>query len=204
MRNLSSEGNPMTRSGRVSRAWALVALAMSVAAIAAVSFIGVTYPLSSVPIFYQSSNAWDSTTSGGIGGEVKVFLADSTVRVGSVVFISSRGHVKGSATLADFNATAGVVVGGDSTSMQIPLTIADTGIVAAKVNNKVIVMTRGRYWVLDSALNSHVIGGQIRGSGLNQRAALKPAALDSLSRVFARVVDTTGTGSTVLAQINVR
>lgn len=194
----------MYTTSRVRRAGVLGALVGVVLAVAGFGLFGVKTPARGVPIFYFASSGFDSLKAGGIGGEVKVYLADSTVRVGAPVFISSRGHVKGSATLADFNATAGVVVGGDSTGMQIPLTIADTGIVAAKQNNKVLVMVQGRYWVLDSALNSHSIGGQIRGSGTNQRAALKPAPLDSLNRVFGRVVDTTGTGSAVLVQINVR
>lgn len=162
-----------------------------------------TVPVRVLGPFYTSPVAFSATTGGQIGCQVQYYVADDSSRIGQIVYHSDNNEVKPSATLADYNKIAGVVVGGTRTNMQASVSVADTSTLAATAGQNVIVCVRGRFWVLDSA-GADAPGVMLRPSGTAGRAAAALAAIDSNSRNFGRVIDTMLAGKAGLVQINVK
>lgn len=162
-----------------------------------------TVPVRIAGPFLTTPVAFDSATGSQIGCQVQYYIASDSSRIGQLVFHSGHNTVKPSATLADYNKIAGVVVGGTRTNMQASIAVADTSTLAAINGQRVIVCVRGRYWVLDSA-GGDGPGIILRPSGTAGRAAAALAAIDSNSRNFGRVIDTIIGGKTGLVQINVK
>src|SRR5678810_561659 len=68
--------------------------------------------------YYNTTEKYSASLGGQAGGEVRIFLNGvDTLIVGDVVYISANNTVRKSATLANYNKVAGVVVGGTKTNM---------------------------------------------------------------------------------------
>lgn len=170
--------------------------------------LATTVQIRQVGPFYRTPWPFDSaitaTAGTAIGGRVQYYLAGDSVRIGNVVFLSARNTVKASATLTDFNnKTMGVVVGGTRTNMEASVAVADTSTLAAIAGERVIVLTHGRYWLLDSNA-AGAPGTVVRGSGTAGRVAARLASIDSFNRNFAVAVDTIIAGKAFLAEIGIR
>ena len=182
----------------------ILGLLGAVAFVSAASvFLATTVPVRVIGPFFTSTTAFDSATGAQWGCRVQYYIASDSVRIGQIVYHSGHNTVAASATLANYNKIAGVVVGGTRTNMQASVTVADTSTLAATANQRAIVCYSGRYWVLDSA-GGDGPGIVLRPSGTAGRAAAALAAIDSNSRNFGRVIDTIIGGKTGLVQINVR
>jgi hypothetical protein len=162
-----------------------------------------TVPVRIVGPFFTTPIAFDSATGQQIGGQVQYYIASDSVRIGQLVYHSGHNTVAASATLANYNKIAGVVIGGTRQGMQASIAVADTSTLAATNGQRAIVLVRGRFWVLDSA-GGDGPGIVLRPSGTAGRAAAALAAIDSNSRNFGRVIDTIIGGKTGLVQINVK
>lgn len=158
--------------------------------------------------FYTSPMPFDSAAGNQVGGHVQYYLAADSCRIGQLVALTSARSVKPSGTLTDYNKLVGVVVGGTRTGMQASLSVNDTSTLAATVNQRVIVMDAGRYWMLDSVvaigpglLVSPALGGSLTADGRMKQA---PAIIDSFYRYIGRTVDTALAGKAVLVQFYIK
>lgn len=168
-----------------------------------------TVPIRTVGPFYTTAYAFDSATGQQVGGWVQTYLAADTVWTGQYVAMTANRAVKASATLTDYNKSVGVAVGGTQTSMKAALLSTDTFTIAALPNQKVLVLRRGRTWVLDSAGGPGITGGTLVGPALgsagarnNGRIKALPAIIDSFYRVLGRSVDTVQGGKAGLIDVS--
>lgn len=204
----------MNRFIRALSVLILFAASVAFASTAALSYVNITR----IGTYWNTSQAYDSVLGGQPGGKVVTYLCDSTTSqallTGDVVYISRNNMVAKSATIANYNTVAGVVVGGSRTNMQAAQAITNfandtsclaTGSGGAWQNNKVLVLTNGRTWVkVDAAagippgtllLPSTTTAGKVKGNA---------ASLDSLQRTIGRIVDTGIVSTQVLANINIK
>lgn len=168
-----------------------------------------TVPVRVLGPFYTTPVAWDSTNALQVGCHVQYYLVATTdtLKIGQIAYVSSKNTVAHSATLANYNAIAGVVVGGASTSMQASYVVGDTSTTAALPSKRVIICDEGRAWVLVDTGPGIAPGLMVQPStraGMGGRLTTKAAPIDSLSRTFGRLVDTAIAGKAVLVQVRVR
>lgn len=168
-----------------------------------------TVPVRVLGPFYTTPVAWDSTSSLQVGCHVQYYLSatNDSPRIGQAVYVSAKNTVSHSATLANYNAIAGIVVGGTRTSMQASYVVGDTSTLVATTGQRVIVCDEGRAWVLVDTGPGVAPGLAVQPStraGMAGRLTTKAAPIDSLSRVFGRLVDTAIAGKAVLVQVRVR
>jgi hypothetical protein len=86
-----------------------------------------------------------------VGGTVLRFTAAAALNVGDAVFVSAANTVNKSATTADYQKFAGVVVGGTNTYMGCCSSTTDVGVSAADANEEVLVQVNGRVYVVAAA-----------------------------------------------------
>lgn len=87
-----------------------------------------------------------------VGGHTRLFSAGATLNVGDVVYLSAANTVNKSATAGTvLGKVQGVVVGGYRTDMRALTRKLDIGTQAALVNEAVIVLWAGKYWVVSDA-----------------------------------------------------
>lgn len=182
--------------------------ALIVSAFSATMFL-TTVPVRVLGPFYTTPVAWDSTSALQVGCHVQYYLSASndSARIGQIVYISAKNTVAHSATLANYNAIAGVVVGGTRTSMQASYVVGDTGTLVAVTGQKVIVCDEGRAWVLVDTGPGVAPGLMVQPStrsGMGGRLTTKAAPIDSLFRTFGRLADTAIAGKAVLVNVRVR
>lgn len=182
-------------------------LSLGVAAVLATAAFSVPSLVTTVGVrivgpYFTSPVAFDSTSANQVGGRVQYYLAADSCRIGQVVYMSSKNNVKPSATVADYNAVVGVVVGGTRTSMQASIALADTSTLAATIGQRVIVLKQGRTWVLNSAAGIGP-GIQVIPTTTAGRMGARTTAIDSLRRIFGKMVDTAVSGKAALVDINV-
>lgn len=163
-----------------------------------------TGPVARIGPFYTSSAAWDSATALQPGGRVVYFIAADSEKIGDVVYISSVNHVSKSSTIANYNAIAGVVVGGARVNMQASIQASDVGTLVATANQRVIVLREGRTWVKADAADSLRAGARVQPSTTVAGATMNLATIDSLGRVFGKMITTGAASAVALAEINVR
>lgn len=156
--------------------------------------------------FMTPVTTWDSTSGGQAGGLVFQVLAGSneTLKVGDLTYWKANNSVGKSATLADYNAVAGVIVGGQSLSGSgVANDSASVGTTAcAGTGKKCWLLVRGRAWMktADSVyFGSQLIIGAVAGT-VKRRAA----SLDSLNRIFGKANFTIDSGKKVAVNVNVR
>jgi len=91
-------------------------------------------------------------TYAAIGGDVERYVAGASLNVGDVVYFSAAaGVVNKSTTIANYQTFAGVVVGGRQTGGRALTMQNAVGVLAANVNELVLVMVRGKMWVVSGA-----------------------------------------------------
>lgn len=178
----------------------VLALVMAVAVTAA--FV-TTRSVQRMGPFYTSTVNWDSTTGSQVGGEVRIFLAADSLKIGDVVYVSAANKVAKSTTLANYNTLAGVVVGGARHTMFASVASADVGTLTATANQRVLVLKQGRAWVANDGSTTLTYGASIIPSdSVAGKVEVRGAALDSMHRVIGRVP--IGGAGTVLADVNVK
>lgn len=155
---------------------------------------------------FTSTAAWDSVTGAQAGGRVEYALATDSVKIGDVVYWASANHVNKSTTLADYNAIAGVVVGGARQSMRTSYVSADVGTLAATAQQRVIILKAGRAWVANDTVVAGLSAGDRISPSIYVAGKVKAptTAIDTAGRVFGRVVTAAAASATVLADINVK
>jgi hypothetical protein len=156
--------------------------------------------------FFTSSLAYDATTGGQAGGQVRYYVAGGTLLVGDVVYFSAANTVNKSATLANYNAIAGVVVGGTSLGSGVAsVAAADVGTTAATVGQTVYVLKQGRTWVANDANATLSAGALIQPSVTTAgKVVVQASPIDSLYRNIGRVPIGGSASTTVLADINIK
>jgi len=155
---------------------------------------------------WTSSAAWDSAAGNQAGARVVYALAADSVKIGDVVYWSSGNHVNKSATLADYNTIAGVVVGGARQSMKTSYVAADVGTLAATANQRVVIAKEGRVWLANDTVAAGVAAGSRVSPSIYVAGKVKnpTTAIDTAGRVFGRFVMAGALSSTVLADIIVK
>jgi len=183
----------------------LAAVIALVSAFSSNAFV-TTYPLIRTGPAVTTTLPFDSTTGGQAGCiQSRIFNANDSLRVGQVTYFTAKNKVDASATLANYNAIAGVVIGGARTSMATTFAIADTSTLAATANQRVILCITGRLYVLvDTVTGGIAPGKQIIPSLVKGRVKERSTAIDTFYRVFGKMVDTGVRNSVALAQIAIR
>lgn len=185
----------------------LIMLGLIVATTAFTALVTTFRPVARIGPFYNSTLGYDTSIAGGqAGGEVRIYKNGAdTLIVGDVVYFSARNTVFKSATLVNYNAIAGVVVGGTRTGMlavSSPPLATDT---AATSGQNVLVMSRGRTWVRIDASAGIAPGlAVIPSTNTAGMVMVRTTAIDTFNRIFAKLVDTGIVSTRVLAQVNVR
>jgi hypothetical protein len=183
-----------------------IKIVLMMAAVAALTAFATTKSLIRIGPFYTSTIAYDTLTGGAVGGEVRIYQNGvDTLIVGDVVYLSAQNKVRKSSTLANYNTIVGVVVGGSKTNMLAISSSPAATDTAALANGKAIVLSRGRAYVRVDAAVALSPGALIQPSvTVAGKVTVKAAPLDSLFRVFGRMVDTGVVSTSALANINVR
>lgn len=160
--------------------------------------------------YWVSSNAYDSLTGGQVGGNVVIAIngeSTDTLTVGMVVFWSDTNEVSVSATLANYNTIAGVVVGGKLTSDLAKDASGDVGTAAAAPGQRVILLKQGRAW-MKLGQNAAVIAGRklvpsdsVQGS---VDTMLTAAVIDTHYRYIGRNIKAAGAVSAILVDVNIK
>lgn len=185
----------------MNRIFAFAALVFSIAAfsIAAPSYKSVQ------SIQYYAPSGWDSTNANQPGGVTKYYLANDSLRLGDVVYLSAANKVAKSATLADYNTLTGVVVGGVRTSMNANINRDTTQTLVATANQRVVVLRQGRYWLkCDTTTGGIAAGVQVIPSLVAGKVKARTTAIDTNFRVLARMVTACTASGIGAADINVR
>lgn len=185
---------------------AVVLLGLVIATAAFTSLVVTTANVQRVGPHFSSAARWDSVTGGQAGGLVVYALAADSEKIGDVVYWSSDNHVSKSATIADYNAIAGVVVGGARQSMRPSYVAADVGTLAATANQRIIILKEGRAWVANDTVAAGITAGTRIQPSIYVAGKVKAAAssIDSLARTFGRIVIGGAASTTVLADITVK
>lgn len=141
------------------------------------------------------------------GGLVLEYGAAATLNVGDVVYISGANQVNKSNVAATvLGKVAGVVVGGTRTDMRAIDRKLDVGIQAAQVNERVLVLVYGKFWVVsDAAITA---GDPLTpGTGTAGRAKTGTVTTDLVAGDTGRLIGNAlelagGAAVTILASIN--
>lgn len=152
-------------------------------------------------------SASDTATLQPAGGVAEAYKAGDSARMGRVMYFSAANEVKSSVTLANYNTLAGVVCGGARTSMKCLRNLTDTSTLVATSGQKVLLIVRGRYYVLLDTASGISPGTAIIPGSCSTcagRARGRTTALDTFYRVFGKILDTGVTNKAVLADIRVR
>lgn len=189
----------------MKRKLAVVAgIALAVFAMAFGSQVVAYINVGRLPAFYTSQVQFDSLRGGHIGGHVLTYKCAATLKVGDVVYRSTSNTVNKSSTITNYNAIAGVVVGGTWKGFQAAIDSVNLGDTACVANGRAVVLNQGRTWVDLDAAGGVVPGGLLFPStttaGLVKAA---PAAIDTFLRTVGRAVDTGATSAIIQADINV-
>lgn len=156
--------------------------------------------------FWRSTAPYDTARGWRIGGETRVYRdSTDTLLVGDVVYLSRSNTIHKSATLANYNTIAGVVVGGTVTGMQGARDSANVGDTATLAHGTVLVLKCGRTWIKpDSGLSP---GAQLLPSTATAgqaHARIAAAVVDTFNRAYGQLVDSGVSGVASLANICVR
>lgn len=155
--------------------------------------------------FFTTSVAYDATTGGQPGGQVRAYQASGTLLIGDVVYFSANNTVAKSATLANYNAEAGVVIGGQSVSNRATIVAADVGTTAATNGQVVWVLKQGRTWVPNDAGGTVTFGTlMIPSTATAGKVAAMTTAIDTNHRAIGRIVVGGLASTTVLVDVNVK
>lgn len=102
---------------------------------------------------YVTHRPDDDVNVGLVGGQVLQYTAGGTLNVGDCVLLSAATTVNKSVTKANYTSFIGVVVGGKQTDGRALTSSAEVGLLAANINETVLVQISGQaYVVADSAV----------------------------------------------------
>lgn len=175
---------------------------------AATYSVATYYPIARFSPYYTSNAAWSVSSPGQAGGRVNTFTVGTadTLYFGDVVWLTGAGDsVHKSATLANYNTIAGVVVGGQRMSGGGGIARTDSGTMAGTAGQYVYVLKQGRAWVLNDA-NGTIAGGVsvIPSDATAGAVETRTTAIDTLFRTIGRVVVSTAASKFMLVDVNVR
>lgn len=145
------------------------------------------------------------TSYGSVGGTVVEFVAAGTLLVGDAVFLTSTdskgGEVNKSATAADYQTAAGIVVGGESTFMQVGTLSGDVGVTAATVGKRVLVQVNGKVWgVADGTV---AVGARV-GVGTGAAGRLEDTTVATAGQTLGISLGAGTTGAAMLVLITIK
>lgn len=188
----------------MKRAQVLGLLAL-VVCVAAFTSVLTTSRVHLIGPYFTSATRWDSATAQQAGGQVVYANASDSEKIGDVVYYSASNTTAKSGTLANYNAIAGIVVGGKRTTMQGSTASADVGTLAATANQPVIILKRGRVWAkADTTTGGIAVGTVVIPSPVAGNVVAKTTAIDSAGRSIGKVVTTCAASSACLLDANVR
>ena len=176
----------------------------TVSLVAAVSYVPV-YSAATTMRYRVPTGVFDSLGAGQLGGDVWYYRANDSLRLGDVVYLIDTNKVAKSATLAAYNTITGVVCGGTRVNMNCNIAIDTTHSLVATANQRVSVMSRGRYLVrCDSTTGGLAIGISVIPSLVAGKVKARTTAIDTNGRVFARLITACAVNTDAVAQINVK
>lgn len=192
----------------MNRKRTLLGLLAAVLTISAAPVIATYYSVARFTPYYTSSAAWTVSAPGQAGGRVNTFTVGTadTLKFGDVVWLTGVGDsVHKSATLANYNTIAGVVVGGQRMNGATGIASSDSGTIAGTAGQYVFVLKQGRAWVLNDA-NGTIAGGVsvIPSDATAGAVETRTTAIDTLFRTIGRVVVSTAASKMMLVDVNVR
>ena len=191
----------------------LIAMVVSVAALTAfgtVKFAALTQIQRMSGSYWTPATNPDSLTGAGAGGRVHYAIAGTTdtLRAGDVVYWADTNKVKRSATLADYNAIAGVVVGGALTGANFAYNASgDAGTQVAAPGQWVALCKTCRVWMRSSNNAAWISGRRVLPSdSLAGRldTTLTAAVIDSQWRAVGRTVSAAAAVGAVLVDVNIK
>lgn len=157
--------------------------------------------------FYTTQMSFDSTNGGQVGGEVREYLAGSTLLIGDVVYLSADNTVDKSTTASNHEKDVGIVIGGRSTQLLVSTAAADVGTTAATVGRPVIVLRHGRTYCPNDAggtLNagdrlkpSTTTAGKLMGATVNHTATIAYTNADTIRSGGTTVTSTAANGAII-------
>lgn len=138
-----------------------------------------------------------------VGGRCSIYKAGATLLVGDQVYMSAANTANKSATTGTvLGKVLGVVVGGFRTDMRAMTRKLDVGVQAALVNEPVIVLCLGKFWIVsDSAIaaGDPIIPGTVTAG----RSKTGTVAAD-FGRITGNALEAAGgAGVTIMAVFNV-
>lgn len=171
------------------------------------SFLATTMSITRFGPFFTSQVAFDSLGGGQPGGQGRWYRAADSLLVGDVVYISDTNKVAKSATLANYNTIAGVVVGGARLDGRTSVASADVGTLVATANQRVFVLTTGRTW-MKSSNNAAIIPGRriLPSDSIAGRfdTIITAALIDTQQRWIGRTITAGAALGTVLTSVNIK
>ena len=184
----------------------LLALGAIICSVVTMAFVTTYASIARIGPFYTSTVGFDTAAGGQVGGQVRYYKNGvDTLIVGDVVYLSANNTVRKSTTLANYNTIAGVVVGGNKTSMRGITSSPVSTDTAATANGTAIVLSCGRAYVRIDAAAGIAPGLLIQPStNVAGKVMAKASTIDSLYRSVGRLVDTGVVSTQVLANICIR
>jgi hypothetical protein len=186
-----------------------------VVAVAALTAFG-TANFALTQIQRMSASYWtpatnpDSLTGAGAGGKFHYAIVGTTdtLKAGDVVYWADTNKVKKSATLANYNEIAGVVIGGAITgSAKAYNASGDVGTNVAAPGQVVLICKTCRVWMRSSNNAAWLSGRRVLPSDSiagRLDTALTAAVIDSLHRTVGRTVSAASALGVVLVDVNIK
>lgn len=160
--------------------------------------------------FWTPATNPDSLTGSGAGGRFHYAITGTTdtLKVGDVVYWADTNKVKRSATLADYNTIAGVVIGGAITGTTRAYNASgDVGTKVAAPGQVVLICKVCRAWMQSSNNAAWISGRRVLPSDSiagRLDTALTAAVIDSLHRTVGRTVSAASALGVVLVDVNIK
>lgn len=144
-----------------------------------------------------------------VGGITTEYSAGATLNVGDVVYLSAANTVNKSLTAATvLGKVVGVVVGGAQTDMKALSSKSDVGLAAALVNERVIVLYLGKYWVVSDAAvtaGDPLTPGTVTAGRAKTGAITTDLAAGDSGRILGNALEAAaGAALTILAFISIK
>ena len=160
--------------------------------------------------YWSPATAPDSLTGAGAGGRFHYAIVGTTdtLKAGDVVYWADTNKVKKSATLANYNEIAGVVIGGAITgSAKAYNASGDVGTNVAAPGQVVLICKTCRVWMRSSNNAAWISGRRLLPSDSiagRVDTALTAAVIDSMHRFVGRSVSAASALGVVLVDVNIR
>lgn len=159
--------------------------------------------------FKLSMVDYDALDGYSVGGMCRIFKAGATLNVGDTVYMSAANTVNKSATAGTvLGKVQGVVVGGFRTDMRAMTRKLDVGTQAALVNEPVIVLWSGKFWVVsDAAISAGDIltTGTVTAGRAKTGTVTTDLAAGDTGRILGNALELAGGAAvTIMAVFNLK